>query len=500
MKIIDIGICVNNIDPKGMGRIRSIRYNDYIGEKEKSLNYEEWSDRDPFIASPFLPTNINLIPEVGQAVKIINYNTEKETVNQEYIAGPFSTMFDFNGQTFSQQIENTSYGIAVKHKQDIRKNNGQYINPKSENTFAKETDYGVYGKFGSDIIFTENGLQLRGGKLLSKEAASVKNKETMLDYPLMSKKSSKISLKKFSNKMTLDKKEYDKSITSVAELKTIVEYSVDNLVSPTVVNFYVYKITKSYGQTYKTNNFTEHTPLVLSTLKLINTDNTTTTPTFTLNVTSIDEVYKGVRNNLFDIHDKSLKEINSVYSDEDLHPFFFRPSIDFINLIPTNDTEKENKTKILNNIHLRRVGPSSGLIWSKTNATPPIKTKKIIEDFLKINPDSPEHTFATVTSDMIYFLSTDSNEVDKKIPFEDLDKYEYTQDDYMLKIDPNTYSLVRGENLVKLLYSIIDVIFTHKHNINKSINGQPDYKEGERLKELVKSLENDILNKSIRIN
>jgi len=500
MKIIDIGICVNNIDPKGMGRIRCIRYNDYIGEKEKSLTYEEWDDQDPFIASPFLPTNINLIPEKGQAVKIINYNTEKETVNQEYIAGPFSTMFDFNGQTFSQQIENTTYGVSVKHKQDIRKSSGQFINPKAENAFAKETDYGVYGKFGSDIIFTENGLQLRGGKLLSKDAASSKNKEVMLDHPLMSKKSSKVILKKFPKKMTLDKKEQEKTTTLSSDLKAIIEYSVDSLSNPSVVNFYVYKITNSIGQTYKTNNFTEHTPLVTSTLKLINTDNTTVTPTFTLSVTSIDDVYKGIRNSLYDIHENSLKEINSLYSDEDLHPFFFRPSNDFFNLVPLNDTEKNNKTTILNNINLRRVGPSSGLIWSKSNANPPVVVKKVIEDFLKIHSDSPEQTFSTVVSDVIYFLSTDSNEVDKKISFDDLDKYDYTQEDYMLKIDPNTYSSVRGENLIKVLYAIVDVIYTHKHNINKPINGQTDYKEGERLTELIKSLENDILNKSIRIN
>jgi len=162
MKIIDIAICIDNIDPKGIGRIRCIRYNDYVGEKEKAMTYDSWSDRDPFVANPFLPTNINMIPEIGQSVKILNYNTNKETVNQEYIAGPFTTMYDYNSQQFSQQIENTSYGVAVKNSPNIRNLTGEYIN-ESKNVFAKETDYGIYGKYGSDILFTENGLQMRGG-------------------------------------------------------------------------------------------------------------------------------------------------------------------------------------------------------------------------------------------------------------------------------------------------------------------------------------------------
>ena len=85
MKIIDIGICIDNVDPKGMGRIRCVRYSDYVGEKEKALTYEAWGKNDLFVAIPFLPTNINFIPEINQAVKILNYNTDKSNTNQEYI-------------------------------------------------------------------------------------------------------------------------------------------------------------------------------------------------------------------------------------------------------------------------------------------------------------------------------------------------------------------------------------------------------------------------------
>ena len=506
MKIIDLAICVNNVDPKGLGRIRCVRYNDYVGEKEKAMTYDEWSDRDPFIASPFLPSNINMIPEVGQGVKILNYNTDKETVNQEYIAGPFTTMFDYNSQTFSQQIENTTYGVAIKHKEDIREKTGEYKG-KSKNVFAKESDYGLYGKYGSDIIFTENGIQLRGGKLLSKEAASPTNRKKMISSPILSEKSAKILLKKFPKKGELKKNKKKKIKTESKDLNYIVEYDIDTLTSPTLVKFFIYKVVKAYGQTFKTNFFTENSPLILASLKLINTDNTTTTPTFTIIVDSIDSAYKEIRDKIFTLHDKNLKFFNNEYSDEDLHPFYFRPSESFNNRVPSNTTEKDNKYKLYNKVKISAIGPGSGLIWSITSIKPPVKITEVIEDVLKIKDDSPEQTFTSFVSDKVFLLSMDTNKGNPpctncpdSIDFKTLDQYEWNQEDYLKTIEPSTYATVRGENLLRILRQMIFVIFDHRHNINKSIESQPDYAPGQVLLDMVKTLETDLLNKSIRLN
>ena len=195
MKIIDIGQVIDNVDPKGIGRIRASRYNEKIGVVENSIKYTKWSKQDPFLCIPFLPNNINFIPEIGQSVKILNYDTEKDTVNKEYIAGPFTTAHDFNNQSWSQQVENTSYGAATQNSKDIFNHTGEYINPNGhtiENSLAQNVDYAIYGKYGSDVIFTENGLQLRGGKLLAKESANTTERNLLLSYPLMSNKMAKI--------------------------------------------------------------------------------------------------------------------------------------------------------------------------------------------------------------------------------------------------------------------------------------------------------------------
>lgn len=501
--IIDLGICIDNVDPKGIGRIRCVRYSDRISEKQKALDFVPWSDKDPFVASPFLPQNINFIPEKEQAVKIINYNPDKEHVNQEYIAGPFTTSHDFNSQTFSQQIEHTSYGVVLKESPDIIDKNDNYIDNKTIGAFAKKGDWALYGKFGSDVLFTENGLQLRGGKLLSKDAASPINREKMVKFPIMGKKSSTLYLKKFPKKMVLEKKETTTSTTEIKDLNVIIEYEIDNLnvSSGKTINFYVYKVISTLGLTTKTNYFTESTPLPTSALKLINTDNSTSTPTHTIVLDSefVNDVHHEIRDFLYTLHEENLFKINPLYTKEDLHPFFFRPSSNFISLSGSTQDEKDYKNNLISNVKVFSVGPKSGLVFSKLNIYPQTKSKKVKKESLKILKSSPEQTFSALKSDKIYFLSTDTNESDKSVNFYDLDRYDLTQEDYVRKIDPNTYSTVRGENLIKLIKSIVTVLFNHQHNLTKPMV-KIGYNEYDELVELLKSMEDDILNGSIRIN
>jgi hypothetical protein len=507
MKIIDIAKCIDNVDPLGIGRIRIIRYNEIPGQKEKAIDYEPWSDRDLFLATPFLPSNLNFIPEINQSVKVISYDTDKDTVNVEYIAGPFTTMYDYNGQTFSQQVANTTYGTSVLHKPNIRNNTGEFINKKSENTFSKERDFAIYGKNNSDVLFTENGLQLRGGKLLSKEAASPSNREILLDYPIMARKSSRIYLKKFPKKMTLEEVVVKNNVSDNKDLKYIIEYDVDKLKNlsdetPAKIDLYVYKVVTPYGEEFKTNYFSEHSVATESLVKLINPESDGTTPTYTVTASSINDIYREIRDKIFLIHDKDLTELNEQYEGGEVHPFYFRPSKLFKTKINLDATESANRQLILNNINVLRIGPSSGLIWSKTKAKLEIKEVESIEERINIDPNSPEQTFGTVMADKIYLLSTDlgTNESNDPIPFFDLNGYDLSQQDYIKNIDPKTFSTVRGENLLRLLGKMIEVIFTHRHNPLMPIAGQYDYSEGNQLKELFKTIENDILNKSIRIN
>ena len=503
MKIIDIAICIDNFDPAGLGTIRCVRYSSWVGQQEKALDYTKWSDSDLFLAFPFLPTNINFIPEKGQCVKIINYNPDKETINTEYIAGPFTTLFDYNAQTHSAQVENTTYGIGVKHGPAVMESEKEdgYKNSKSVGSFAKLTDYGVYGKYGSDLIFTQNGLQLRGGKLISKDAATVSQKSIMVSQPLMADKVSTIYLKKFPTKKEYKEEKIKSNTISISDLKYIIEYDILQFSGTTrTINLYVYSLLKPYGGLYRTDNpKLSESPLLDGYYKLINSDNTTTGATITFTVNDAEETYCTIRDALKTLHLKGLNEFNSNYTDSDLHPFYFRPSTLCKTRTLSDNTQKTERKTILSKILINKnCGPTNGLVYSKSKVSPPVVTITKKENVLKDSNIPGEQSFAAIKTDKLFLLSTDTNESGQGIDFFSLNKYELTQENYLKDIEPSTYATVRGENLLKMLSAIIELLNGHQHNLmGPLVKGDPNY---EKLMKLYASLENDILNKSIRIN
>ena len=140
------------------------------------------------------------------------------------------------------------------------------------------------------------------------------------------------------------------------------------------------------------------------------------------------------------------------------------------------------------------------MAFQKTSISPPILTIRKKESVLKDLTGGVEQTFSALKSDKIYFLTTDSyNVTSKPIDFEKLDKYELTQDNYLKDIAPNTFATVRGETLLDFLRSMYDVLTTHIHNINDPY-AKLSYDAHDNMERLYQKLEEDILNKSIRIN
>ena len=300
----------------------------------------------------------------------------------------------------------------------------------------------------------------------------------------------------------------DENYPNVQDLSPVLDKLKDvNDENQATISIYVYKVIGNYGNVFKTNYFTENSVVTDSLVKLVNTDNTSTTPTYTAKVSSISEAYKEIRDKIFLIHDKGYTELKGLDEQQltfqgEVHPFFFRPTSNFKNLSLSTQDEKDNRQTILNSVNVLRIGPSSGLIWSTTRAKAESKPITSIEEVIKIDPNSPEQTFGAVLSDKFFLLSTDlgTNESNNPVPFTDLNSYELTQQDYIKRIEPATYATVRGENLLKVLNAIIKVLFSHVHNPAMDIENQFAYKDGNSLKLLRETLENDILNKSIRIN
>ena len=502
MKIIDIGICVNNIDPKGIGRIRYKPYGLFTSEIAHGIKYEEWDSNDPFLVLPFLPAHINIIPQIQQSVKIIKYDTDKDTQNLEYVAGPFTSPHDLQNQTFASQHKSTTYGgVIVKDMKDIRSKEGKLNSPVTEGSIIKSKDTGLRGNYGSDVIFTENGLQLRGGMLVDKNTG---NKKTLLDFPQMSKKMGRLNLKKFSRTMEYIDKEYSQYDPVVSNLKYVIEYEIDSISSPTELRLFVYKVLDIYGTQFNTNTFTEHTEFSTTDgqkVKLINTGNTLTEATVTISITDnkMSSAGSELREILSMINVENLKVIEPSYPEGDIHPFYFRPTTFFKQLKPSNDNEQSNKLNFINNIQIGNTY-GFGLYFSRLSALPPVNLVVKKDKVLEEKKESGEQSFASLSADKVFITSTSPNVGTnvKTINFNDLNEYELTQEDYAQKIEPNTYGMVRGENLFNFLVAIKDLLDTHIHNINEPlVKTDPRWI---KLDVLMKTLRDDLLNDSIRIN
>lgn len=511
MKIIDIGICVNNIDPKGIGRIRFRPYGTFVSEIEKGAKYNEWDELDPFVALPFLPLHLNVIPQVQQSVKLIEYDTEKEFQNIEYISGPFSSPHDIQNQTFVTQHKNTTYGgVIIKGIKDIRNKDGSFNSPTTRGAVINERDTGFRGNYGSDLIFTENGVQLRGGSLLSKQG---KNKQSLIDFPQLAKKMGRFSLKKFPTTYMSVKETVETSEVASSKLKYIVEYEIDNLTAPSQLKIFAYKVIAEqgtiYGTKYNTNIFGENTTFDpnANEIYLINTGVTEdyhpilTIPTYTKDLDgTIQSAYIELRELLYQIDNGNLSALNYTYPHEDIHPFYFRPTPTFRLTKGLNETETSNKTTFLNKVQVRNRTGGFGLIFSRQSANAPVTVSEKEKIIAKEIMGSGEQSFSSLSADKIYITSTSANVGSniKSIDFTDLDEYELTQEDYIANIEPNTYATVRGETLYNFLMAIVNILSSHIHNINEPLVKSD--MNWEILVELANSLRNDLLNDSIRIN
>lgn len=508
MRTITIAICAAVNDPQGLGRIRYKSSSVNPGNIEGAFDYTNWDDKDPFIAIPFLPLSINHVPEVGQSVKIITYDGEKDLVNVEYIAGPHTTLHDFNSQTHTDSLRYTTFGNSGKEGSKVFNVDGTYVHKKADGAFAKPEHHGLYGMYGSDLIFTENGINLRGGKLPTKEFASANDRKELLTQPILSDNMASLQLKKFPKKLSLVEESIVERVYENNKLRYLIEYEIVNFTGKTNINFYIYK-TSNEGSEFSVLNpkleevdITTGSTLVKVVSNFNEDDNSKISDkSFIVSTEGDDDaekyvmirtIIKGFNNQGFDYFDDST-------IDTIVHPFYFRPTKNTTKDL--GDTDKNSKRDLIfSNVIPFSNKPAlykKGLVYSKLKPEVPFKENTKKQKILKEDDKKREHSFASLKGDKIYLLSTDTNEV-KSVNFKKLEKYEHTQENYVKDIDPNTYALVRGEVLVNILRTMAQLFESHQHQPTEPLVKSD--KNFIALQQQINSLENDLLNNSIRIN
>lgn len=513
MKIIDVGTVIDILDPQGIGRIRYFSFDDNIATKQRAYTGPAWDKSDPTVALPFLPTHINIIPEVKGAVKIIKHIAETDGLtNQEYIPGPFTTSHDFPSQSFSSQLTYTSYGVGSTPKPDIKSFSGSklsfednYVEAKSVGTMAKLGDIAINGNYGSDLLLTEGGAQLRAGKFISKETRSKTIKEKLSIYPYRGRKEAKLSLKKYPYTAELFTETTFVDKIGRMDLKHIVEYDLNDFESPTGVTMTIYEVITGEGDKYKTDIFNQETTNFGANIKLIYQDE--------IEVDSIEEAYAEVRTFIANLDNEKMNVISATLPNKTAHPFYFRPVVSPNSLVrretPTN-LGKANKVKFLENIVVKP-RKNYGLFFDETSADPVISKLKKTNQYVRnknivydakgkiLREDYIEQSIGSVMADKFFILSTETNGGSgKSVDFPNLNKYELDQFDYIERIEPNTWSSVRGEKLIEILELMVEMLLEHRHGIGTTPAWPQALKD--KIRDLKTKMPNDMVNKSIRIN
>jgi hypothetical protein len=487
-KTLFFGFTKNNIDPNLLERIRVVpehekfleiigSYKDRTDSKGSLLNNNLddirddlfFTNDDPFVFFPFLPLNVNVIPEINDGVLII-YSNSIENVGRKrqfYIKSPISTITAMKAEDSNQTRGILGTSPNVKAGKPLRNIDG-YFNSSTKGVMAEVEDVGLYSKGRSDIILKDTEVILRARK--TKE---LKNNES----PIVNKNRSFLQLSDFEFKTSknpvknvITEELVNQQIVKLVEYE--IDYGFDTENGPYSGNINIYNIP---GRNSKTTTVSFKSDTVIE-------DYTSFFPYFVhefVNVITIETVsfiinsiLKGLNNGEIDFEYSSIVDGQEqkvrVYQKilDNRFPFYYRLSLPSQNL-SLNGTSNQRKT--INALSSRVVFPQSrkenpgaGLISKKNYFGQLLKTS--LQKIQSLNKEITEQSYGILGSDKVFLISRTSQIPDKpSIVVDDEDVYGISE----LKLATNymeaTEGMVRGESLKKLLSLMVRFLLNHEH-------------------------------------
>lgn len=312
--ILYFGVCIDNKDPLGAGRIRAVNditvdaengklYGDAVEKILKKdvkdiakKKYKAWEGgKDPYLHSPFLPLHLNVVPNKNEAIKILYYDPENNQQNAEYIGPLTSTPDKLSGEEYRSGRQHTSMGGRVKGQPSVMDN------ADSVGVFPNADDIAIQGRVNTDIVLGMSSKlpqpqigpqpETRGGdseisiepypQILLRSSKFKPNLEVP-SQPGFNDKMTFFQLSTFPSTLTLEEEESIKPEKEDAPLSILIEYDVNINDSPGVggggswppnwsngieqnsMSFTVYKMPykatpEGTGKPYMSSNFSRDT-------------------------------------------------------------------------------------------------------------------------------------------------------------------------------------------------------------------------------------------------
>lgn len=451
---IVFGTVIDNQDPENAGRIRVLLDN----FKYKVDNYVPWMKgqtskntvNDPYICNPFLPKLINVVPKVGELVKVIFYNPDYPELDKEYV-GPVISQFN------SIEYENATQGRVFTQSQKTNPLPNLANFEYSKGLLPDTNDITILGRKSTDVILKPNDIIIRSGKVDLKDNKKFNKKGSIFQVS-----SNPVKINRKTTNVTVNKR--------VPEpINNVVIYNLNNDNSG-YVN--VYKLT--------TPKNTDTINLTTDLTNLISTPSITyvfSANTQTLGISYINQFLSFLDNNqVFN----QTTESGIITINENIRgvPYLLKPF---------SNESKYNKIKVFN------------VTKQGYRTIKPIENELVDTKKETINNTYEYQNYMVALSDMLYILSNETSIPEKGfINFDGINNG-FTNDKITREINDKTEPMVRGDQLVKALIIMINAFLNHVHSGFgfMSVN-QTD--EIQKLTKLRSELNDLILNHKIRIN
>jgi len=512
---IFFGTCLSSDDPLMLGRIRVEpetlnqtaleKANPNFNENSTDPNKNgPWSDLDPYIYLPLLPYFVNQVPKKGEKVMLFYYNTNSKTDrNRFYIISTFSspTTIKFEDGSSSQTRLNSGYGNSTKRLPPIKNQDGTFKNDKNRGVFPEPVDISINGRDSADIVVKESELLLRAGKHKNFSTGQLPDEEPKRAF---------LQLSKYNTDTFFgDVKSRTRLIQNKKPIKYLVEYDVlnpENQFSAFTGVLYIYQLrTEKLAAKTLTGNFNVTTELNttgstdgVQLIKMIN---------FPLGL-NLQDLSLLINQSLKSIITNPALSLSSpILQKNEQYPFYYRPTKKVYNLATNPDNSQliasSNMVKLMSLVNISTTDIKSGyglVLDSKLSPNIPFERQK--STYVSSSAQISDNTAALLGATRLYFLSNETEIPGKsKINF-DGSIYGIEKEQIDNEIEPNTSSMVRGEELLELLQLIVKFCITHVHPY-PGLPPTPTTVDGTTVDDLLSNMLNayqKVLNSNIRLN
>lgn len=503
------GVCSDNQDPLMLGRVRVkplIKNIDQVtksaeknGFKPYSTSEKDgpWSSKDPFIFLPFLPYFINQVPKKNERVMILYFDRKRTTGrNKFYMVGPFSSPMTILEEDYrsSKTHLDDGYDNSLKSIPNIKNTGGTYKDPSKAGVFAEPIDISIQGRDTADIIIKKDDVLIRAGKHFDAQRGEV---------PVVNNNRAFLQLSKLDK---IQKYGEPESFTKLVDRKDQIQFLIEYYCTTTNTQVDVYSGGVRIIQLPTTNSYETGTDFFDYDTVLTGQSSYGIIYNLNIQALSFDDFKNTIVSTIRQFHDNPTK-LCDIQKDQQF-PFYYRPNEQIRNILTNlsgniDFTAVQNMSRLINEVLVSSTDltPGYGLVYKNFKTPPPFD--KIEEVIVPVRFEKLDNTVATLGADQLYLLSHKTSIPGKDQIVLDNSIYGITGETFNDIIEPNTSSMVRGEELFELLQLIVNFLITHDHPYPMLPPSPISRGSGISTDDVLKKMQEayiKVLNSNIRIN